>query len=106
MSSHLHTGRTNIIQHSPLPLPDETLYGFVSRMHIFIGGVFSRETSDALFSHTGAALHQDFPHSLESFSLRMDGALGSAMQIAQQMTVAPYFLRFKAEELRQESRYR
>lgn len=103
MSPRPHIGSTGSVKLVPMPFPDETLYGFVSRMHLFMGGVFGRETSDALFSHAGAALHQDFPHSLESFSLRMEGTLGSALQIAQQMTVAPYFLRFKTEDLRKEA---
>lgn len=82
---------------------DMTLYSLVAIAHRWSGCSRGELTSTRLFGSSCAGLRHDFPSHLDEFSLRTRFEYGSSSQMAQQATVLPYFLQFRADEVRAEA---
>lgn len=82
----------------PITLPAlaqcETLYSWCGTFHRRVLSGNALATSRLLFGTNYAALLHDFPARLSELELRIQGAIGSAREIAQHHTLLGYFLPF------------
>lgn len=83
----------------PMPLPDETLYGLIARTNRLRGDTTGMTTSLSLFGHPTTGLSHDLPCHLDHLSRATHGLLGTALEISNELTIIPYFLRFKPIEV-------
>lgn len=87
----------------PLLQRDMTLYSLVAVAHRWGGASRGEQTSMRLFGSSCAALRHDFPSHLDEFSSRTRFEYGRPDEIALHATVLPYFLRFRADEVRDQA---
>jgi len=88
--------RSDLPQLPHLNLPflrhDETLYSWCGFFHAWNGNSRALDTSRLLFGVPYAALLHDFPSHLTALTCRMEGHLGTAVDIALHHTVLGYYL--------------
>lgn len=87
----------------PTIAPDMTLYSFLALTQRLNGASNAKDLSNILFSSPSAALQHDFPSNLNQFCRNTGQAFGNAIDVANNNTVLPYFLRFRPEQLKNEA---
>lgn len=78
----------------PILLPDQLLYDWCGRVHLWNGNSKVTDTSLQLFSAPYAALLHDFPAHLGELTTRTAKRLGSSEELALRHTQLGYFLPF------------
>lgn len=79
-------------------LPDETLFGLVSRNHVIWGHGQDWRTSEILFGTRHGGTHHDLPNCVGAFAERTAYVLGDSEKIARERTLLKYYGRFLSSE--------
>ncbi len=88
----------------PTLLPDETLYSICVRIHRLSGNTQPTTTSEQLFGSKSAMFNTLAPRHLARFE-RSTGALyGTASDLFESVTLAPFFLTFRSDRERESAR--
>ncbi|AOF85328.1 hypothetical protein BSY239_3414 [Hydrogenophaga sp. RAC07] len=77
-------------------LQNETLYSLCSRYHRLSLALRHHQTSQILFGHRSGGHAHDLPSHLDNFVEATCGALGTALEVIEHHTMAPYFLPFRS----------
>jgi hypothetical protein len=84
----------------PVLAPDMTLYSLLALTHRMNGFSIAKDLSSTLFSNPNAALRHDFPSNLGKFCYNTGQAFGDVVEVANNHSVLPYFLRFRSDQIR------
>lgn len=87
----------------PILAPDMSFYSLLAVAKRLNGIGKAEQISQLLFSSSSSALRHDFPSNLDVFCRITGNAFGSPVEIATNITVLPYFLRFRAESVHYEA---
>jgi hypothetical protein len=80
-------------------LPDETLFSLCSRYHVASGNRLASSTCRLLFGHNTQGCAHDFPARLDHFHRLGGQTLGSPVEIIEDRTLLPIYLRFASPKL-------
>ncbi len=80
-------------------LEGEALYSLCSRYHRLSLALRNHQTSQVLFGHRRGGHAHDFPSHIDNFVEATGGVLGTALEIIEHHTVAPYFFPFRSQSL-------
>jgi hypothetical protein len=75
-------------------LPGETLFSLCSRQHRLWGYSLSSRSTEIMCGGKRLGTQHDFPSGLDSFALRTEGQLGSAVEIARDRTMLRFYRLF------------
>lgn len=88
----------------PTLLPDETLYSICVRIHRLSGNTQPTTTSEQLFGSKSAMFNVLAPRELGHFEISTGARYGTATELFDSLTLAPYFLSFRSDRERLSAR--
>jgi|APLak6261669570_1056073.scaffolds.fasta_scaffold00080_19 hypothetical protein len=87
----------------PTIAPDMSFYSMLALTKRINGISKAEQLGQLLFSKPSSALRHDFPSNLDVFCRRTGSAYGNPVEVANNTSTLPYFLRFKPESVHYEA---